>query len=65
MIYQPDAKLLRKREGVKNMTKKYNKGSRNQSSPEAGHNQMEIALENSGDNSKGNVRGKSQNTKTK
>ncbi|WP_175384494.1 hypothetical protein [Bacillus sp. FJAT-27225] len=47
------------------MTKKFNKGSNNQNSPEAGHNQMDIALENSGDNSKGNVRGKTQNTKSK
>ncbi|WP_197277541.1 hypothetical protein [Bacillus sp. FJAT-27245] len=47
------------------MTKKYNRGSRNQNSPESGHYQMEIAEENSGDNSKGNKRNKNQNTKTK
>lgn len=47
------------------MTKKYNKGSNNQNSPQAGQNQVEFASEIvSGDNSKGNKRNKSQNDKT-
>ncbi|WP_192894772.1 hypothetical protein [Neobacillus notoginsengisoli] len=46
------------------MTKKFNKGSRNQNAPENGHYQMEIATENSGDNSKGNKRDKKQKTKS-
>ncbi|WP_187373150.1 hypothetical protein [Bacillus rubiinfantis] len=47
------------------MTKKYNKGSRNQNSPEAGHKEAEFATEfTSGDNSKGNKRNKSQQSKT-
>ena len=40
------------------MTKKYNKGSRNQNSPKA-HGEM-----SSGDNSRGNKRNKDQNEKT-
>ncbi|MCM3567116.1 hypothetical protein [Neobacillus mesonae] len=47
------------------MTKKYNKGSRNQNAPEAGHAEAEFAAEfTSGDNSKGNKRNKSQQSKT-
>ncbi|MGF2617699.1 hypothetical protein ACQUWN_19145 [Rossellomorea aquimaris] len=47
------------------MTKKYNKGSMNQSSPRAGHNQAEFSREiTSGDNSKGNKHNKDQNDKT-
>ncbi|MDP4163300.1 MAG: hypothetical protein Q8898_09370 [Bacillota bacterium] len=43
------------------MTKKFNKGSRNQNAPQAGHNQTEFAKEFiSGDNSKGNKRNKDQ-----
>ncbi|WP_197280007.1 hypothetical protein [Bacillus sp. FJAT-27251] len=47
------------------MTKKFNKGSRNQNSPQAGH-QMAETLDGpvSGDNSKGNKRNKDQNDKT-
>ncbi len=41
------------------MTKKYNKGSKNQNSPAA--NQADIV---SGDNSKGNKRNKDQRSKT-
>ncbi|MBA2875902.1 hypothetical protein [Thermaerobacillus caldiproteolyticus] len=45
------------------MTKKYNKGSKNQNSPT--QNQSLFATETiSGDNSKGNKRNKSQNDKT-
>ncbi|WP_187118911.1 hypothetical protein [Bacillus marasmi] len=45
------------------MTKKYNKGSKNQNSPRLG--QTEFAKEiTSGDNSKGNKRNKSQNDKS-
>lgn len=47
------------------MTKKFNKGSKNQNSPTAGQNQVEFASEIvSGDNSKGSKRNKSQNDKT-
>ncbi|WP_010172803.1 hypothetical protein [Bacillus coahuilensis] len=40
------------------MTKKYNKGSKNQNSPEGTQNPI------SGDNSKGNKRNKDQNSKS-
>lgn len=43
------------------MTKKYNKGSRNQNSPQAAEFAAEFA---SGDNSKGNKHNKSQQSKT-
>ncbi|MBT2657692.1 hypothetical protein J7E81_21055 [Bacillus sp. ISL-18] len=47
------------------MTKKINKGSRNQNSPQAGHAEAEFGTEFvSGDNSKGNKRNKSQQSKT-
>ncbi|MED1469142.1 MULTISPECIES: hypothetical protein [Bacillus] len=48
------------------MTKKYNKGSGNQNSPQAGHAEAEFASEFvSGDNSKGNKKNvKSQQSKT-
>jgi hypothetical protein len=47
------------------MTKKYNKGSKNQNSPQAGHAEAEFASEFvSGDNSKGNKRNKGQQSKT-
>lgn len=47
------------------MTKKYNKGSKNQNSPQAGHAEAEFASEFvSGDNSKGNKHNKSQQSKT-
>jgi hypothetical protein len=48
------------------MTKKYNKGSGNQNSPQAGHTEAEFATEFvSGDNSKGNKKNvKSQQSKT-
>ncbi|EDL62740.1 hypothetical protein BSG1_18880 [Bacillus sp. SG-1] len=50
---------------VLSMTKKYNKGSKNQNSPHAGHNQAEFSREiASGDNSKGNKHNKDQNDKT-
>ncbi len=43
------------------MTKKVNKGSNNQNSPQNGHNQMEFANDFiEGDNSKGNKRNKDQ-----
>jgi hypothetical protein len=48
------------------MTKKYNKGSKNQNSPQNGMNQMEFAEEHiPGDNSKGNKRNKDQKDKTR
>lgn len=47
------------------MTKKYNKGSKNQNSPQAGHSEAEFSSEFvSGDNSKGNKRNKGQSSKT-
>jgi hypothetical protein len=47
------------------MTKKYNRGSKNQNSPHAGHNQVEFSREMAaGDNSKGNKHNKDQNDKT-
>ncbi|WP_251551712.1 hypothetical protein [Neobacillus muris] len=47
------------------MTKKFNKSSMNQNSPKAGHAEAEFATEfTSGDNSKGNKRNKSQQSKT-
>lgn len=47
------------------MTKKYNKGSKNQNSPQDGKYQMEFAQDQiSGDNSKGNKRNKDQRTKS-
>lgn len=47
------------------MTKKYNKGSRNQNSPRAGNAESEFAAEFvSGDNSKGNRHNKGQQSKT-
>jgi hypothetical protein len=48
------------------MTKKYNKGSGNQNSPQSGQNQATY-LDSivSGDNSKGNKRNKDQNDKTR
>jgi hypothetical protein len=49
------------------MTKKFNKGSNNQNSPQAGHAEAEFATEFvSGDNSKGNKRQhKAKTTKTR
>lgn len=48
------------------MTKKVNKGSRNQNSPKNGEHQMELAEEHvAGDNSKGNKRNKDQRDKTR
>ncbi|MBS4212506.1 MULTISPECIES: hypothetical protein [Neobacillus] len=48
------------------MTKKFNKGSRNQNSASAGQTSAEFAAEFvSGDNSKGNKRNKDQQSKTK
>lgn len=48
------------------MTKKFNKGSKNQNSPTAGNAEAEFASEIvSGDNSKGNKRNKGQRSKTK
>lgn len=50
---------------VLSVTKKYNKGSMNQNSPRAGHNQAEFSREiAAGDNSKGNKHNKDQNDKT-
>ncbi|WP_197032437.1 hypothetical protein [Bacillus sp. UNC41MFS5] len=48
------------------MTKKYNKGSKNQNSPQAGQSEAEFSSEFvSGDNSKGNKRNtKGQKSKT-
>ncbi|WML29698.1 hypothetical protein RCG24_17525 [Neobacillus sp. OS1-32] len=47
------------------MTKKFNKGSRNQNSPQARQMGEEFTAEFvSGDNSKGNKRNKSQQSKT-
>jgi hypothetical protein len=47
------------------MTKKFNKGSKNQNSPTTGNAEAEFAKEFvSGDNSKGNKRNKSQKNKT-
>lgn len=47
------------------MTKKYNKGSKNQNSPQDGHAQAEFASEFvSGDNSKGNKHNKGKKSKT-
>ncbi|MFK9091642.1 hypothetical protein [Bacillus salipaludis] len=46
------------------MTKKFNKGSRNQNSPQAGHAEAEFATEFvSGDNSKGNKNNHTQKKK--
>jgi hypothetical protein len=46
------------------MTKKFNKGSKNQNSPTAGNMDTEFSTEfTSGDNSKGNQRNKSQKNK--
>jgi hypothetical protein len=52
--------------GVFQLTKKFNKGSRNQNSPQAGLQETEFANEVvSGDNSKGNKRNnKAQKSKT-
>jgi hypothetical protein len=48
------------------MTKKFNKGSKNQNSPQAGHAEAEFAKEFvSGDNSKGNKRTKKKQSKIK
>ena len=48
------------------MTKKFNKGSKNQNSPTAGNAEAEFANEFvSGDNSKGNQRNKGQKSKKK
>ncbi|WP_342433671.1 hypothetical protein [Neobacillus sp. FSL H8-0543] len=45
------------------MTKKYNKGSKNQNSPQAGYAEAEFASEIvSGDNSKGNKRNVKEKT---
>jgi hypothetical protein len=58
-------KLYRLMKGDDFMTKKVNKGSKNQNSPQAGHAEAEFASEFvSGDNSKGNKRNKSQQSKT-
>ncbi|WP_197089697.1 hypothetical protein [Bacillus sp. SA1-12] len=47
------------------MTKKFNKGSKNQNSPENGSYQMEIAQDHlPGDNSKGNKRNKVKKDKS-
>lgn len=47
------------------MTKKINKGSKNQNAPQAGIGETEFAREfGIGDNSKGNKRNKSQQSKT-
>ncbi|MBV7505113.1 hypothetical protein KW850_07585 [Bacillus sp. sid0103] len=47
------------------MTKKYNKGSKNQNSPQAGQSQTEFASEFvSGDNSKGNKHNRGKKSKT-
>jgi hypothetical protein len=47
------------------MTKKVNKGSKNQNSPKMGHQLAEFSGElTSGDNSKGNKRNKDQKDKT-
>lgn len=47
------------------MTKKFNKGSKNQNSPQNGNNLEEYAQENiPGDNSKGNKRNKDQSDKS-
>ncbi|MFE8702283.1 hypothetical protein ACFYKX_16935 [Cytobacillus sp. FJAT-54145] len=45
------------------MTKKFNKGSKNQNSPKAGTEEFASEI-TSGDNSKGNKRNKDQNDKT-
>ncbi|MGZ4161782.1 MAG: hypothetical protein ACXVNF_13435 [Neobacillus sp.] len=46
------------------MTKKFNKGSRNQNSPQAGNAEAEFANEFvSGDNSKGNKHNRTQKSK--
>ena len=56
--------LKENEKGVNTMTKKFNKGSKNQNSPRAGQNQVEFASEIvSGDNSKENKRNKSKNDK--
>jgi hypothetical protein len=48
------------------MTKKINKGSKNQNSPQNGKYQMELAQEHiPGDNSKGNKRNKDQRDKSR
>ncbi|MEH7298882.1 MULTISPECIES: hypothetical protein [Neobacillus] len=48
------------------MTKKYNKGSKNQNSPQAGHAEAEFATEFvSGDNSKGKKSNHTQKKKQK
>jgi hypothetical protein len=58
-------KLYPKTKGECHMTKKVNKGSQNQNSPQAGHAEAEFSSEFvSGDNSKGNKRNKSQQSKT-
>lgn len=47
------------------MTKKYNRGSRNQNSPKMGNRMAGSSAEiESGDNSKGNKRNKDQQDKT-
>ncbi|MBT2693205.1 hypothetical protein [Bacillus sp. ISL-55] len=47
------------------MTKKFNKGSKNQNSPKLGNQMSEFSGElTSGDNSKGNKRNKDQSDKT-
>jgi hypothetical protein len=49
--------------GVLIMTKKHNKGSKNQNSPQAGHADAEFGAEFvSGDNSKGNKRNVKEKT---
>lgn len=58
------ANLKENEKGASTMTKKFNKGSKNQNSPRAGQNQAEFASEFvSGDNNKGNKRNKSKNDK--
>jgi hypothetical protein len=57
--------VYQRKKGEDIMTKKINKGSKNQNSPRAGHAEAEFASEFvSGDNSKGNKRNKSQQSKT-
>lgn len=51
--------VFEKRKEMWDMTKKFNKGSRNQNSPQL-HGQAPV----SGDNSKGNKRNKDQSSKT-
>jgi hypothetical protein len=54
-----------KQKGGLPMTKKFNKGSKNQNSPKLGNQMAEFSGElTSGDNSKGNKRNKDQSDKT-